>query len=241
MNKLYVTKDQFYQEANDLCLFTAKIEVCTILPEDDIYLQLDENGLCIITSRFQPLYVKDIYNKLYIRKEQIAKELLIQAVKQKPDSKLLIIDATAGLGKDSLLLALYGYKVLMIEQNPVLATIVYYGLLKKYIISNNLQLVFSNSIDYLKAYTGTNPYAIYLDPMFKKMEKSLAKKEMQIIQLLVEETNFKDEELFFTSYNLANKVIVKRDSKQIRLVNDPKPTYNKDGKTVRYDVYVTNK
>ncbi len=220
--------------------FTNCFTICTDIPKDDIYLRLDEDGLAIITQHFKPLYVYDIYNKVYLRRESLSKELLIGAIKVKPEPNLLIIDATAGLAKDAALLGLYGYKVLMLEQNPFLATIIYYAMNNKIIQADNLKLIFTNSIEYFNAKPDIEPYAIYLDPMFKKDDKALAKKDMQIIQLLTHDDINVDTQLFKLAYPLCNKLVVKRDNKQASLVKTPLPTYSKQGKTIRYDVYVNN-
>lgn len=239
MNKLYIPSDSLLKEAQLLTALTNQFTICTDLPKDEIFLRLDKDGLAIITQQFQPLYVQEIYSKVYLRKDSLSSELLIQAVKIKPAQDILIIDATAGFAKDSLLLGLYGYKVIMLEQNPFLATIVYYAMNHRIIPADNLQLVFTNSLDYFKSYQTILPYAIYLDPMFKKQDKALAKKDMQIIQLLTKDAQNLDTELFKLAYPLCKKLIVKRDNKQITIVPDPPPTYAKQGKTIRYDVYGT--
>ena len=68
-----------------------------------------------------------------------------------------------------------------------------------------------------------------------------AKKEMQIIQLLSDEdtknSTINNQELFNSAYQLSGKIVVKRDNKQENLVPNPKPSYTKLGKTIRYDVY----
>ncbi len=86
MNKLYVASTLQMEEALKLVAFTNEIEVCIDTPSstEGLYLQLDTHGLCIISSDFQPLYIEQIYSKLYLRKEQLSQELLIQSIKAKP-------------------------------------------------------------------------------------------------------------------------------------------------------------
>jgi 16S rRNA (guanine1516-N2)-methyltransferase len=239
VNKLYITNKQLLPEAQILAAFTNHFIICTDLPTENIFLRLDKDGLAIITKQFQPLYVRDIYNKVYLRKDGLSSELLIQAIKIKPTADILIIDATAGLAKDSVLLGLYGYKVLMLEQNPILATIIFYAMNNKIIPANNLQLIFTNSADYFKINPDIQAHVIYLDPMFKKQDKTLAKKDMQIIQLLTHDSINLDEELFKLAYLSCKKLIVKRDNKQAAIVPIPLPAYSKQGKTIRYDIYVS--
>ena len=241
--KLYVSDNALVDEAVRLAEFTKVIDVITTIPTDGIFLQLDASGLAIITDQFKPLYVSEIYSKLSFRHKSLSQELLIQAIKLKPDNDIFIIDATAGLAKDSALLGVYGYKVLMLEHNPILATIVYYALIHQHLPDNNLSIIFANSVDYLANYINKAPDCIYLDPMFNEVRSiAKAKKEMQIIQLL-NKTNAanlmtNENDLFAIANQISKKVVVKRDNKQTNLVLNPKPSYTKLGKTIRYDVYM---
>jgi 16S rRNA (guanine1516-N2)-methyltransferase len=237
VNKLYIASSNLLPDAQLLAAFTKQLIICPNKPDDDIFLCLDDNGLSIITHQFQPLYVQDIYNKIYLRKDSLSRELLIQTIKVKPDKDILVIDATAGLAKDAVLMGLYGYRVIMLEQNPLLATVIYYALLERLIPIDNLELIFTNSLDYFRSNPDIRPYAVYLDPMFKQGDKALAKKDMQIIQLLTHNSPNLDIELFNAAHLQARKVIVKRDNKQAALVSTPAPSYSKQGKTIRYDIY----
>lgn len=239
MNKLYIPENAFEEYAHCLASFTGKIEVTYSMPIEETHLRLDKDGLSVITSKFNPIYIDHLYHKILLRRRQLNRELLIQAIKLKPSDNLFIIDATAGLAKDAALLALYGYQVLMLEQNPILATIIYYALDNKLIPADNLQLIFTDSIEYFKFNNDIKPDIVYLDPMFNHLPKSLAKKDMQIIQLLVHNnSNSSDIELFNIVQEQAKRVIIKRDYKQATLVNIPAPSYTKVGKTIRYDIYI---
>ena len=207
------------------------------------YLLLDEQGLAICSNTFKPLYVADIYQKLAKRGLTLAKELLIQAIRIKNKSKNItnVLDLTAGLAKDALLIAQYGYNVTMVEQNPILATIIYYALQHSY-IPNNAKIIFMNSLDYLNNLNdNVSIDAIYLDPMFKHNKNAKAKKEMQLIQMITENFEWDNSNeilLFEKSLQLAeHKIVVKRDNKQPAIVTTPLPSFTQQGKTVRYDVY----
>jgi len=48
-----------------------------------------------------------------------------------------------------------------------------------------------------------------------------------------------EQQLFQKSYvKVLNKLVVKRDNKQASLVASPKVSYAKQGKTIRYDIYI---
>ena len=155
-----------------------------------------------------------------------------------------ILDTTAGLCKDSFVLACNGFNVVALEQNPLIYNLTLNALNKAKndnIVSdivNNIQLININSINYL-ANMQADFDCIYLDPMFPpKTKSSLCKKEMQIFHNLA---YYGDNEKLF---NLAflktkNRVVVKR-MKNSEYIIDKKPNYQIVGKTIRYDVYLKN-
>jgi 16S rRNA (guanine1516-N2)-methyltransferase len=239
MHYLYVDNTTLLNKAHELAAFTNDFTVITIKPEtNQLYLQLDLLGLSVVSTEFKPLYLKEIYAKLGIRQQNLANELLIQAIKINTKAGSSVWDLTAGLGKDAFILSSFGYQVTMVEQNPVLATMLYYALSHKIIPPKNLKLVFGNSQEFLAKVTD-RPNIIYLDPMFKDNKAAKAKKDMQIIQMLDSDSvESSVDELFNLSYaTVLNKVIVKRDNKQENIVASPKPSYTKSGKTIRFDIY----
>lgn len=241
--KLYVSDRVLIDEALRLVNFTQQLIITRCRPEvDQIYLQLDKQGLAIITNKFKPLYVDKIYTDLSKRYITLNEELLIKTVKAPYPLKALILDLTAGWAKDASIFATFGYRVLMLEQNPLLATIINYALDKSYLDSNQLNIIYTNSIEYLNANINTVYPVIYLDPMFQDDKiKSLSNKYMQIIKDLVKrDIKNSDQDLLLLALDRAQKVVVKRDNKQRPLITSPLPTYSKQGKTIRYDIYITS-
>ena len=234
---LYVTEPALISNAEKLVAFTNTFQIVTEEPKACIlYLRIDTDGLAVISNIFKPLYVQEIYSKLINRFQNLKNELLVQAMAS--PRGLSVWDLTAGLGKDAFILASSGYIVTMVEQNPVLVTIVHYALTNNILPVRNLSLVYANSLDYLAA-TTERPNIIYLDPMFKDDKAAKARKEMQLIQLLTEGSpQHNDEALFIAAYAKAlNKIIVKRDNKQETLLASPQPSHAKSGKTIRFDIY----
>lgn len=239
---LYTESSEYLTQAQELVDFTGELTLVSELPTSAlIYLRLGCDGLAVIGKDFSPVYIAEIYTKLNSRLQNISSELLIQAIKLKNSGDMdsvMVWDLTAGLGKDALLIASYGYNVTMVEQNPVLATILYYALRHNFLPSKNLKIVYANSIDFVKSFAEP-PNIIYLDPMFKDNKSAKAKKDMQIIQYLThDEVEDQSQELFKISYaKVLNKLVVKRDNKQASVVISPKFSYAKLGKTIRYDIY----
>ena len=218
-----------------------------VLKKNNIYLQLDQKGLAIVSPEFKLTYVDELYKKLNERLKKLNQELLIRTVKIKGLSHLQVWDLTAGFGKDAILIANAGHQVTMVEKNPLLAIILNYVILHKIVPgTENLKLIHMDSLNYLLQEQLVPPHVIYLDPMFQDNKSAKAKKDMQIIALLVDvmTDNFVytadgNERLFTLAYKTAlNKVIVKRDNKQETLLKTPFVSYAKPGKTIRYDVYL---
>ena len=235
---LHVIDSLDLDKARHLAEFTHKLELVRDEPlKDDFYLRLDKLGLAVISSLFGPLYISEIYAKLAVRYQNLRNELIIQAVNS-PKS-FSIWDLTAGLGRDAFILASFGYSVIMVEQNPVLATILHYALENNIIPRRNLNLVYANSLEFIQS-QAILPNIIYLDPMFRDNKTAKAKKDMQLIGHLTNNLPDQNQEsLFVSSYTKAvNKVVVKRDNKQSNIILAPLPSYTKIGKTIRFDVYV---
>ncbi|MBO5666343.1 MAG: class I SAM-dependent methyltransferase, partial [Firmicutes bacterium] len=93
----------------------------TIQLDNELTLQRDENGL-FLSSGDQIL--RGDFTKMIprVKGSNISKEFLVKAAKIKDaDHELRAVDATAGLGEDSLLLAAAGFQVTLFERNPVIA------------------------------------------------------------------------------------------------------------------------
>ncbi|MBQ1189905.1 MAG: class I SAM-dependent methyltransferase, partial [Lachnospiraceae bacterium] len=88
-----------------------------MVENNDMNLVRDENGLALVADG-QTL--RGDFTKMIPRVKQgaISKELLARAAKIKDAEKPLVaVDATAGLGDDSLILAAAGFHVKMFERN----------------------------------------------------------------------------------------------------------------------------
>lgn len=175
----------------------------------------------------------------------LSKELLVRAARIKGASdSLTAVDATAGLGEDSLLLAAAGFQVTLYERNPVV-----YELLRDALrraasepeladIAARMTVIHGDSIQGMKKLE-TTPDVILLDPMFPARQKSaLVKKKLQTIQKL-ELPCLDEEELIFAAMGARpKKLIVKRPPKGPWLAGI-KPDHSIEGKAVRYDCFVS--
>ncbi|MET0380098.1 MAG: class I SAM-dependent methyltransferase [Spongiibacteraceae bacterium] len=176
-------------------------------------------------------------------------ELIVKAVRGRSKETLRVLDATAGLGRDSFVLASRGLHVQMLERSPIIAALLADGLERAHHcgdarleeIVGNMLLQQMDASTYLAELTPEqHPDVIYLDPMFPASDKSaLVKKEMRLFQQLFHGADDNYDELLDLSRQRARlRVVVKRPRKSEPLAN-ARPDYALEGKSVRFDVYVS--
>lgn len=194
----------------------------------------------------RPIYVDFIGGPLGFRRlsGRSRRQPIAQAVGLRGGA-VTVVDATAGLARDSFLLACLGCTVTAIERSPVLAALVRDGLIRAVHHSPQLEavlarfnLVLGDARSILRNMTDSDaPDTVYLDPMYPPGKKSaLVKKEMRICRRLVGDDPDAGE-LFEAACRAAKKrVVVKRQLHALPL--GPEPTTTHRGTRVRYDVYL---
>jgi 16S rRNA (guanine1516-N2)-methyltransferase len=159
-----------------------------------------------------------------------------------------IFDATAGLGKDSFILAALGCTVTLVERSPALGELLQDGLDRAKndprvsAIISHMHLIVADAKKILNELLVENyPDIIYLDPMFPVHEKSaLNKIEMRLIRELVGDDS--DAPLLLDiALKCAKKRVVVKRPRQAKTLNDVKPSLVVAGKANRYDVYLSQK
>ena len=170
---------------------------------------------------------------------------LAKAVGMKFNKNRNIIDATAGLGYDSFILASIGAKVTLIErsqkmyellQNGIDEGISFGGEIEK--IINRMELVFGDSKDILPKLT---PEVIMIDTMYKDRKKTaLVKNNMRIVREIVgPDSDYID--LLKVALNCAtNRVVLKQPRYAEPIKEIRKCSHQILGKTIRYDIFMTN-
>lgn len=180
-----------------------------------------------------------------IKAGRLNSELLVKAAKIKnAEGELTAVDATAGLGEDSLLLAAAGFRVTLYERNPVV-----YELLKDALeraaqipelapVVARMTAVHADSVAGMAALE-TPPDVILLDPMFPARQKSaLVKKKLQMIQKLEQPCDDEITLLLTAMEARPKKLIVKRPPKGDWLAG-LKPDHSIEGKAVRFDCFAS--
>ncbi|MDX1693729.1 MAG: class I SAM-dependent methyltransferase [Ketobacteraceae bacterium] len=190
--------------------------------------------------KLQPLAVDFSEGTMAHRSQQnVRAELVVKAVLGRNKQRLpSVIDATAGLGRDSFLLAVLGCEVLMVERHPVVGALLEDGLMRYQQEGDQAiasRLAFCSQDFLLAALPPAD--VVYLDPMFPKRDKSaLVKKEMQLFKTMVGADTDSDSLLGAATALARERVVVKRPDKAPFLA-DVKPTYSLSGRSSRFDIY----
>lgn len=170
-----------------------------------------------------------------------------------------VLDLTAGLGRDSFVLASLGASLLMLERHPIVFALLEDGLARAraHVLDrvlgetdqDNLADILSrvsvagrDAVGYLQALDGrSKPDVIYIDPMFPTRDKSSkVKKEMQLFHRLVGTDDDSFKLLTLALEKATYRVVVKRPA-HAPFLAEQKPGYSLKGKSTRYDIYPIKK
>lgn len=171
----------------------------------------------------------------FFKRSSLQKELLARAVGVKGPYRPKVLDLTAGMLGDTLLLLSFGCEVWAVERHPVI----------RFLISSamqNAQHPRTKSLHFLESDAESvleNPPqtdVIYFDPMFEDASaKTSPRKEMRIFRNIVG----KDEDAI-SVFNKAQalkpkRLVVKRPRQSVHLFEPTSVEYV--GKSTRYDAY----
>ncbi|WGL16916.1 class I SAM-dependent methyltransferase [Microbulbifer bruguierae] len=161
----------------------------------------------------------------------------------------LVLDATAGLGRDAFVLASLGCEVRMLERNPVVYALLADGLerLQQAAITDPelapiaARMMLEPRVKSAVAWLGELPHesipVIYLDPMFPSRDKSAkVKKDMAAFHQLVGSDEDADALLAPALAACYYRTVVKRPKLAPDLAGH-KPNLRLEGKSGRFDVY----
>lgn len=176
-------------------------------------------------------------------------ELIIKALGAKQSNPPTVIDLTAGLGRDSFVMANWGCHVVMCERSAVAACLLEDGLLQAtrlndvalHAVVNRMTLFYGTAKTLIKEQVVPEVDVAYIDPMFPESKKSAAvKKEMRVFHDVIGADEDSAELLELGLAIAKKRVVVKRPKKAEFLANQ-KPTMQVIGKSVRFDIYTKQK
>jgi 16S rRNA (guanine1516-N2)-methyltransferase len=157
-----------------------------------------------------------------------------------------VIDATAGLGRDSFLLASLGAKVTLLERSAEVHDLLQRGLEAARAtgeemaeIVARMTLVHGDARDILP---GLQADVVMVDPMHPPRRKTaLVKKEMRLLRQLVGTDPDVLELMQAALASSCRRVVLKWPLRADPIAGLRKPSYQIRGKTVRYDVFANQR
>lgn len=190
-------------------------------------LKLNERG----NIRYRPVYVRSNNTRHASRRT-----LLGRAIGRKAKT---VVDATAGLGGDTVLLARMGYTVLALERNPVVSALLEDGVARISAACNWISIGHCYGDARVRlAGMIERPDAVYLDPMFPEGRKKSVKtaRPLRILRELAGDDADAEELLSASLDSALKRVVVKRPHFAEPLRREGL-TGQVSGKLVRYDIY----
>jgi len=171
---------------------------------------------------------------------------LAKAIGLKKGATPSVIDATAGFGRDSFVLANLGCTITLIERQPLISTLLNDALTRACDnqdisdVLSRMALVHEDAATYLASLgEASKPDVIYMDPMYPSREKAaLVKKDMRLLHQLAGPDTDSDH-LLAEAIKVARKRVVVKRPKSAPFVGDKKPSTSISSKNTRYDIYVT--
>ena len=194
----------------------------------NIEILLSENAMYFLNHETNPP------SKIELKEMKNAKsnDLVYKLFPKKNSS---ILDCTGGFGRDAIEFSKLGYKVTMIEENPLVLMAVK-KFLDKY-DKPNLRLIYGNSLDYLRMKSDSFDY-IYIDTMFKKSKnKSKSKKDLELLQYLCREKITRFNLIREAKKNLCERIVIKDSSSSLLKYDSD---YSIKTKLIRYNILKGN-
>lgn len=147
-----------------------------------------------------------------------------------------VVDATAGIGRDSLVLAHLGCQVAALEREPALAFLTQL-LAATCGVADRLTVHRVDAPTWLLALAeDARPDVVYLDPMFEEQGSAQVKKDMQICRLLAGPADAPEPLLAAARGAARERVVVKRHHGAKELA--PGVSFTVPGERIRFDVYL---
>jgi 16S rRNA (guanine1516-N2)-methyltransferase len=194
----------------------------------------------------RPVFVDFVYGPSgFRRRSDLSRRQPLAAAVGVRRHPSVVVDATAGLARDSFLLASLGCTVVAVERSVVLGALIRDALVRAEaadvpalrVVLDRLTLVIDDARTVLAQWMGADgPDVVYIDPMYPPRKKhALPKKEMRVCRRLVGDDDDASE-LVAAARQVSRRVVVKRPRRAPPLA--PSPSIRYEGKQVRYDVYI---
>ena len=215
------------------------------ITEEQGVFEYNENGLflhLLLDGSLANLHLDLNEGRVGYRAKSVSKnnELIARAIGIKSHYRPKVLDATAGMGRDALIMAKLGCPVIMQERCFPIYLLLENALDR--LFQNQLKLtnlLTLHKVDSINALTKEESIdVIYLDPMFPARKKSaLVKKEMRLFKKLAGDDLDADQLLKSALQAQVKRVVVKRPKNAPQLL-ELNPNFEIKSKNFRFDVYL---
>lgn len=168
---------------------------------------------------------------------------LPKAIGMKNGKTPTVVDATAGLGGDSFLLASLGAEVTLIERSPEMYSLLEDGMARARQAGGDvagviarMTLLHGDAIDLL---SDLSPEVVFVDPMHpERKKKALVKKDMRLIREIVGADEDSLELMKAALLSAQNRVVLKWPRRADPIEGIGPFSHQILGKSTRYDVFM---
>lgn len=170
-------------------------------------------------------------------------QALPKAIGMKGGKTPNVVDATAGLGRDSFLMASLGATVTLIERSPDMHKLLAEGMARASAEGGELAEIMARMTllqgDAKDLLPSLNPEVILVDPMHPpRKTKALVKKEMRLIRQIVGVDDDSVELMKVALASATKRVVLKWPQKADPMDGIAPPSHQIPGKSTRYDVWM---
>lgn len=170
-------------------------------------------------------------------------QALPKAVGMKGGKTPMVVDATAGLGRDAFLLASLGAEVTLIERSPDMHRLLEEGLARAREaggdvaeVINRMTLLYGDARDLLPT---LSPEMVLVDPMHPPRKKTtLVKNEMRLIREIVGTDEDSIELMKVALATASRRVVLKLPLRADPMEGICRASHQIAGKSTRYDVFM---
>lgn len=237
MNKFYTSQKLLDSMAVAQDFSEEWVYLQQIAPEFNLNFEIQGQRIMLQNAVGNPIFIdidkKLQYHKKFFYKNSVYKQPLARALGIKKDkSPSKVLDATAGLLGDTLLIHSFGVQVEAMERNPLVSLLIV-NALKNCESKIEIPFHFQSAMDLADAYP-----VIFFDPMYGgKNTKASPKKEMQVFRSFVGE----DLDRISVAKHLrqyCDRLVIKRSVKASPLLKNPNMSFG--SKSTCYDVYLSD-
>lgn len=224
----------------DELLANCPVRIVDVAPGDEPALIVEPAGVgLLVAGRRHPLRVDFADPALIRRCRAGGRDPLLRALRaHRPGSR--IIDASAGWGVDTFVLASAGAHVVAIERSPVMFALLEDGMRRgrgNPDTARVLERIELRPGDARRWLPSARWSAAYFDPMFRQPSRAARRGSLVVLEDLTAGCNEDDADVLAAALDHAARVVVKRPVRA-PAVGGRQPDWQISGRAIRFDGYL---